>query len=75
MTLTLMGDVFFSIWLTLIADKVGRRKILFAGSFLMVMTGIMFALFENFWILLFAAVVGVVTVTGGDFGPFRAIEE
>lgn len=38
-------------------------------------TGIIFASFENFWILLFAAVVGVVSATGGDFGPFRSIEE
>lgn len=38
-------------------------------------TGIIFATFENFWILLFAAVVGVVSATGGDFGPFRSIEE
>ncbi|THZ25492.1 MFS general substrate transporter [Aureobasidium pullulans] len=37
--------------------------------------GAIFACFENFWILLFAAVVGVISATGGDFGPFRAIEE
>lgn len=41
----------------------------------MVFTGLMFAVFENFWILLFAAVIGVVSATGGDFGPFRSIEE
>lgn len=41
----------------------------------MVLSGATFAVFENFWILLFAAVVGVVSATGGDFGPFRAIEE
>lgn len=41
----------------------------------MVLSGIAFALVENFWILLFAAVVGVISATGGDFGPFRAIEE
>jgi len=75
MTLTLLGDVLLSVLLTLIADRLGRRKILFAGSFLMVLSGIAFALFENFWILLFAAVVGVISATGGDFGPFRAIEE
>lgn len=38
-------------------------------------TGIIFATFENFWILLLAAVIGVVSATGGDFGPFRSIEE
>ncbi|KAK0288996.1 hypothetical protein LTR91_008055 [Friedmanniomyces endolithicus] len=75
MTLTLLGDVFLGLGLTLIADRYGRRKILFGGSFLMVLSGATFAVFENFWILLFAAVVGVVSATGGDFGPFRAIEE
>ena len=70
-----MGDVFLGTFLTLIADRFGRRKILFGGSILMVFTGLMFAIFENFWILLFAAVIGVVSATGGDFGPFRSIEE
>lgn len=75
MTLTLAGDVLLSFLLTLVADRVGRRRILFLGSALMVFSGVVFALFENFWILLFAAVVGILSTTGGDFGPFRAIEE
>ena len=75
MTLTLLGDVLLGGFLTLIADRVGRRKVLIAGSFLMVMSGTVFALVENFWILLVAAVLGVISATGGDFGPFRAIEE
>ncbi|KAJ9627943.1 hypothetical protein H2203_003162 [Taxawa tesnikishii (nom. ined.)] len=41
----------------------------------MVTSGAVFAIFENFWILLLAAVVGVISATGGDFGPFRSIEE
>ena len=75
MTLTLLGDVLLSIFLTLVADRVGRRRTLFAGAFLMVFSGAVFATFENYWILLTAAVVGVISTTGGDFGPFRAIEE
>lgn len=75
MTLTLLGDVFLGTFLTLIADKFGRRKVLLGGSILMIWSGFAFALFENFWILLFAAIVGVISVTGGDFGPFRSIEE
>lgn len=75
MTLTLVGDVFLGTLLSMTADKIGRRKVLFGGSFLMVLTGVTFAIFDNFWILLFAAVVGVVSVTGSDFGPFRSIEE
>ncbi|KIW03176.1 uncharacterized protein PV09_05403 [Verruconis gallopava] len=75
MTLTLAGDVVLGTLLTLVADKYGRRKILLGGSCLMVFSGAVFAYFENFWILLFAAVVGVISATGGDFGPFRSVEE
>jgi len=75
MTLTLAGDVLLSLLLTLVADKVGRRRILILGSLLMMTSGTMFALFENYWVLLFAAVIGIISATGGDFGPFRAIEE
>lgn len=75
MTLTLVGDVFLGGFLTLIADRSGRRKVLIGGSLLMVMSGTVFAFVENFWILLIAAVLGVISTTGGDFGPFRSIEE
>ncbi|KAK3704625.1 hypothetical protein LTR37_013724 [Vermiconidia calcicola] len=75
MTLTLLGDVFLGGFLTLIADRSGRRRVLIGGSLLMVMSGVVFATVSNFWILLVAAVFGVVSVTGGDFGPFRSIEE
>lgn len=38
----------------------------------MILAGITFALSENYWVLLPAAVVGVLSATGGDTGPFRA---
>ena len=58
MTLTLLGDVFLGIFLTMVADRVGRRRILFAGSGLMIFSGLIFSYFENFWILLLAAILG-----------------
>ena len=57
MTLTLAGDVVLGGVLTLIADRSGRRKVLIAGSLLMIMSGSVFALANNFWVLLVAAVV------------------
>ncbi|CAK7217714.1 hypothetical protein SBRCBS47491_003264 [Sporothrix bragantina] len=75
MTLTLAGDVGLSLLLTLVADHVGRRRTLMFGSVLMIMSGTTFALSENYWLLLLAAVAGVISATGGDFGPFRAVEE
>lgn len=41
----------------------------------MIMSGITFALVSNFWILLLAAVFGVISPAGNEIGPFRAIEE
>lgn len=75
LTLTLIGDVVLSLAISLFADRVGRRRTLQFGSALMMLAGLTFALSENYWVLLPAAVVGVLSATGGDTGPFRAIEE
>jgi MFS family permease len=74
-TMTLLGDVLLSLVLTLVADGLGRRRILFAGSALMVLSGAAFALSENYWVLLAAAVLGVISPSGSEIGPFRAVEE
>lgn len=75
MTLTLLGDVALSLVFTLIADAAGRRRILLLGCLSMALAGTVFALFSNYWLLLFAAVVGVISVSGNEIGPFRAVEE
>jgi MFS family permease len=75
MGLTLVGDVALSLVCTLVADNLGRRKVLFLGAILMIASGAIFSYFENFWILLFAAVLGVISASGADIGPFRSIEE
>ena len=75
MTLTLGGDVALTFAVTMVADAMGRRRVLFVGGFLMALSGVALSYFENFWVLLLAAILGVVSATGSDFGPFRSIEE
>ena len=75
MSMTLWGDVLLSLILTLVADHIGRRRILALGSLLMFGSGVAFALSEAYWVLLLAAVLGVISVSGSEIGPFRAIEE
>jgi MFS family permease len=75
MTLTLIGDVGLSLLLTLIADSLGRRRILIAGGILMAISGVVFATATNYWLLLLVAVVGVISPSGNEIGPFKAIEE
>lgn len=75
MTLTLVGDVLLSLLLTFVADGLGRRLVLFLGGVLMTASGIVFALSENYFVLLIAAVLGVISPSGNEIGPFRALEE
>ena len=61
MTLTLVGDTVISLILTLFADGLGRKAILALGAALMAMSGVVFALSGNYWVLLAAAIVGVIS--------------
>jgi MFS family permease len=75
LTLTLVGDTFISLWLTTSADRFGRRRTLVAGSLLMVVAGIAFALTSWVPLLIVAATVGVISPTGNEVGPFLAVEQ
>jgi predicted MFS family arabinose efflux permease len=61
MTLTLVGDVLISFCLTLIADGLGRKAILALGAAMMAGSGVVFGLSGNYWILLAAAIFGVIS--------------
>jgi len=75
LTLTLLGDTAVSLVLTTRADRWGRRRTLLAGAVLMVLAGVVFALSRDFWVLLAAATVGVVSPAGNEVGPFLAVEQ
>ncbi|KAF1926540.1 MFS general substrate transporter [Didymella exigua CBS 183.55] len=75
MTLTLLGDVVVSLLLTLVADRLGRRTTLMLGALGMSVSGAVFATSTSYPALLTAAVVGVVSPSGNEIGPFRAVEE
>jgi MFS family permease len=75
MTLTLLGDVVISLFLTLVADHIGRRTTLLMGSVMMSISGAVFASTNNYIALLLAAIIGVISPTGNEIGPFRAVEE
>lgn len=61
MTLTLLGDVVISFVLVLFADGLGRKRILVVGSTLMCMSGVVFAVSDNYWVLVLASIVGVIS--------------
>ncbi len=74
LTLILLGDTAVSLWITTAADRLGRRRMLIAGSVLMALAGFVFAGTANFWLLLVAGTVGVLSPSGNEVGPFLSVE-
>jgi MFS family permease len=75
LTLTLLGDTIVSLVLTTQADRIGRRRMLLIGSFLMAGAGLAFAFTSNFLFLVIAGTIGVVSPSGNEVGPFLSIEQ
>lgn len=75
MTLTLIGDTIISYFLTWYSDSIGRRLVMIIGTFMMITSGLTFAFFSNFIVLLFAAIFGVISPSGDETGPFKSVEE
>ncbi len=74
-TFTLLGDAGISLWITTSADRIGRQRMLLLGAALMVFAGIIFALTGNFVLLTIAAIIGVISPSGNEIGPFLSIEQ
>jgi MFS family permease len=74
-TLTLLGDALISLWITTSADRIGRRKMLIVGAVLMMCAGGVFVLTHNFLLLIIGAIVGVISPSGNEIGPFLSIEQ
>jgi MFS family permease len=75
LSLTLAGDLLISLWMTTRADRIGRRKMLIVGAMLMALAGVVFVSTTFFPLLLTAAIVGVISPSGNEVGPFLSIEQ
>lgn len=75
LTWTLVGDAAISLWIASVADRIGRRQMLLLGASLMVLAGSVFALTGNLLLLTLAAIVGTISPSGAEVGPFLSIEQ
>jgi MFS family permease len=74
-TLTLAGDAGISLWLTTSADRFGRRRTLLIGALLMIGAGGVFIATRNPLLLMAAAIIGVISPSGNEIGPFLSVEQ
>ena len=74
-TLTLLGDAVLSLGVSSIADRVGRKRLLVLSCALVVMAGLVFAFTGSSILLAFAAIVGTISPSGAEVGPFLSLEQ
>jgi len=74
-TFTLAGDAGITLWLTTSADRFGRKRTLLIGALLMTGAGLVFILTNNIVVLIAAAIIGVISPSGNEIGPFLSVEQ
>jgi MFS family permease len=72
---TLLGSAVFTIFASVYADRIGRRRLLLILTFLMATSGIIFAATENRVALFMAAIIGTLSPTGAEIGSFLPMEQ
>jgi MFS family permease len=75
-SLILAGDLIITLYLSTRADTlIGRRRTLIIGAVLKIFAGLTFAFTTEYWLLVIAGTIGVISSSGGECGPFQAIEQ
>ena len=74
-TLTLFGDAGISLWITTVADRLGRKRMLLLGAGLMLLAGVVFSLTGDPVLLMLAGIIGVISPSGHEIGPFLSLEQ
>jgi len=72
---TLVNSVVFTLFASFYADRIGRRKLLVIYASLMSVSGAIFAFTNNYYLLILAAFIGTINVTGSETGAFLTIEQ
>ena len=75
LTATLVEDAVFTALVSGLANRVGRRRVLTACSLLISFAGVMLAVGDRPWVLVVGAVLGTLSPSGQEAGPFSPVEQ
>jgi len=71
----LVNSVIFTLFASFYADRIGRRRLLIIYAALMSVSGLIFTITDNYFLLILAAFIGTMNVTGSETGAFLTIEQ
>ena len=69
------GSAIMTVFWSLVADRVGRRRTIAIMAALMAVGGIVFALTNDFWLLFLGALTGTISTTSSEVGIFQTVEQ
>ncbi len=74
-TFALIGSAISTFLVSIYSDVFGRRRTLIILGSTMAVSGVIFAFSTNYAVLLVAALLGTINVTGTEVGPFLSLEQ
>lgn len=75
LTLTLLGDMILALLIASVADRLGRRPMLLLSGGMMLLAGLALAFSTELTLIIIAAVIGILSPSGGEVGPASALEQ
>ncbi|HEX9437310.1 MAG TPA: MFS transporter [Candidatus Limnocylindria bacterium] len=75
LTSAIAGSAAMTVFWSFVADRYGRRKTVATMAALMALGGLLFALTNEFWLLLVGAFTGTISATSSEVGVFQTVEQ
>lgn len=74
-TALLLGSAILTAAFAATADRLGRRRVLAVSAGLLIVSGLLFALVRRFEWLILISLLGALSPTSGEVGPFETLEQ
>src|SRR2546427_11157088 len=75
LTLTVLSSAFYTLIISFVADRIGRRKTLIFFALTDFVAGALLLISADWWAPVLAGIVGNMTVGAGEVGPFLSLEQ
>lgn len=72
---TLLEDAAFTVFVSMLAHRIGAKRILIGSCVLLMLAGLGLGLGRDKWLLASAVVLGLISPAGPEGGPFSSLEQ